>query len=88
MPKSMPTIISMGKFPPEHRILTVRMDVQFLLPMVPGRDETEINGWTVEEVVDDWFKSHPPGSYHATRDSHRIGNSEKIVSWKVSETRS
>lgn len=41
--------------------------------------EGEINGWTVEQVVQDWFKNHSLNGYHASRDSSRVGNSTLFV---------
>ncbi len=40
---------------------------------------TEINGWSIEEVIQDWFKDNSPDSYHATRDSYRVGGSRKFI---------
>ena len=44
---------------------------------------TEINGWTIEEVIEDWFKNNSLGSYHATREGHKIGNGDKFVKSEI-----
>ena len=43
-------------------------------------EENSINGWDTEQVIEDWFRYYPLDKYHATRDSHKVGNSDKIVS--------
>jgi hypothetical protein len=40
-----------------------------------GNIVTKINGWKMNDVIEDWFKTHDINSYHASRDGHRIGNS-------------
>lgn len=42
-----------------------------------------LNGWDIETTIKDWFVTHPPGNYHATRDGCGIGNSGKFVDYKV-----
>lgn len=42
-------------------------------------DITMINGWPYEKVKEDWFRTFPLGTSHATRDSSRIGNTTKII---------
>ena len=37
---------------------------------------TAINGWTLKEVVHDWFKRFPISYSHATRDGSQIGGTE------------
>lgn len=47
--------------------------------------DRSVNGWSLEEIVDDWFdiKSMKRG-YHATRDSHKIGSSDRVIEVKLS----
>lgn len=44
--------------------------------------EHEINGWSTEQVIKDWFEDHSLRMFHATRDSHAIGNSSKVIEVK------
>jgi len=69
----------------KYKILRVTYTVDYLIKMHDDKIST-INGWTIEEIVEDWFKNHDVGSYHATRDSHAIGNSRKYVKSKVIES--
>ena len=55
----------------------VTLTEEFIIPMLDDKI-TKINGWTVAQVIDDWF-GFPMDSYHATRDGWRTGNSRKIV---------
>lgn len=64
----------------ELKVMRVLMTVDYAIPMCPDNKHTDINGWTVEEIVEDWFKKFPMGYYHATRDGHRIGGSERALS--------
>lgn len=41
--------------------------------------ESGLNGWTTEQVVQDWFHDHPLSRAHATRDAYRVGGSEKVL---------
>jgi hypothetical protein len=41
---------------------------------------TRANGATDEENVQEWFRDYPLDSYHATRDSSRVGGSTQLVS--------
>lgn len=47
------------------------------------KERTEINGWTMEEVIKDWFKDHSLDSHHASREGHRIGNSRKFIKSEI-----
>ena len=47
--------------------------------------KTKINGWTMEQVIVDWFKNHPMYSHHATRDGHIIGYSRKFINSEIIE---
>ena len=60
------------------KILKVTMTRHYLVPMTDD-ERTKINGWCMEDVIFDWFKSHDINLSHATRDGHMIGNSEKVI---------
>ena len=42
-------------------------------------EERAINGWTPEQVIRDWFYGFPLESSHASRDTHTIGNSTRLL---------
>ena len=66
----------------DPKIIEVTMKVQFIVPM-HNAAQSEINGWTLEEVIEDWFKRNGINGYHATRDRFEIGNSKEIVNIEV-----
>jgi len=67
----------------KYKILRVTVVQQYYIPMI-NDERTEINGWKMDEVIKDWFDDdYPIDSYHATRDTHRIGNSSKVIGTEV-----
>lgn len=45
-----------------------------------------INNWNTQMVIEDWFHRFPLNMFHASRDSHRVGYSTKLIDVKeVSE---
>lgn len=64
------------------KILRVTMTVDYFIEM---RDEKKslVNGWTIEEIIEDWFKKYSLGLYHATRDGHEIQGSRKFLKSEV-----
>jgi len=64
------------------KILKVTVEKKFAIPM-HDNIHTKINGWTIEEVIYDWFKQHAMYSHHATRDNYHIGGGDKFI--KVEE---
>lgn len=62
----------------KFKILKVTMTQDYVIPMI-DEELTKINGWTIKEVVKDWFLHNDPNFSHATRDGHRIGNSRKVI---------
>ena len=70
----------------KFKIIQVTIKKQYYIPMVDddtvdedvGKLRTRINGWTIDEVIEDWFKRHDINLYHATRDSYHIGNSDTV----------
>jgi hypothetical protein len=66
----------------KYKILRVTFQKDFLVKMVDDK-RTVINGWTIQEIIDDWFGRYPLSSYHATRDSRAIGNSQKFLGVNV-----
>ena len=65
----------------QTKFLKVTTTRYYLLEMY-GK-QTEINGWTPKEVVEDWFgEKHINGS-HATRDNHEIGGTIMLNNTEV-----
>jgi len=60
------------------KILKVTITQHYLIPMLDGK-RTKINGWDMEQVIQDWFVDHPIYMGHVTRNGHLIGNSEKVI---------
>lgn len=67
------------------KILKVTIEENYLIPMVDD-EITKINGWSLEEVIEDWFTRHASTITHATRDAYKIGNSRKFIKSEVTET--
>ncbi len=43
------------------------------------------NNWPIEMVIDRWLREYPLDSFHAARDSARVGYSQKLVAVEVIE---
>lgn len=69
----------------KFKILKVTVEENYFIPMYDDK-RSKINGWTIEEIIEDWFVRHAALSYHATRDSHRIGNSKKFIKSEVADS--
>jgi hypothetical protein len=69
---------------PKYREVKVLVEETYFIPMM---DETrsEINGWTLPYLVNDWFNRFDINSYHATRDTYRLGNGRKVISTEIVE---
>ncbi len=61
-----------------YKILKVTVEELYLVPML-NEERTEINGWTMEQVKEDWFVTHNINQSHATRAAYMIGHSKKVV---------
>lgn len=70
--------------PKKHKILRITFTQDYIVGMIDD-ERTMINGWTMEEVIEDWFRQYPLDSYHASRDGgrYRIGNSKKFIKSRV-----
>ncbi len=66
----------------KYKILKVTSTRHYLIPMVDDR-RTKINGWTIEQVIEDWFIRHGMDRCHASRDGHRMGNSKRFIDASV-----
>ena len=68
----------------EEGVERVTVTEDYYIDMIDDK-RTCINGWTLDEVIQDWFENHSMGSYHATRDGHKIGNSREYVKTEIKE---
>jgi len=66
------------------KLIKVTIEETYYLEMRDA-EHTHINGWTIDEVIEDWFINYPMGSYHATRDSSLIGGSRKYIKSEIVE---
>lgn len=66
----------------KYKILRVTSTEDYILEMIDDK-RTYINGWTIKEVIEDWFKRFSMGGHHATREGSVIGNSRKYVSSEI-----
>jgi len=57
--------------PKTYKIIDVPVIISYMVEVQPD-GKTEINGWTIREVIDDWFRKHPMNMWHATRDTYVI----------------
>lgn len=68
----------------KYKILSVLVKQEYLIKV--GEDgRTNINGWTIEQVVDDWFSNDRINISHATRDGRKIGNADEFVDFNLIE---
>ena len=65
----------------KEKILRVTVTEDYYIKM-HDEEKSQINGWTIKEVIKDWFK-RPLDSYHATRNNHKIGGSKKLLNVEV-----
>lgn len=59
--------------------ITITTTVSYMVPMI-DKTTSALDGRTVDEIKQEWFKDHSLHSYHAARESHRVGYSEEIHS--------
>jgi hypothetical protein len=71
----------MGK--QKFKIIKVIVEEQYLIEMY-DEEKSHINGWTLPEIIKDWFQGPTPlGTFHASREGSLIGNSRKYISSKT-----
>ncbi len=68
----------------KFKILKVLVEQRYYIPMLDDK-RTQINGWTIEEVIKDWFQTTSLSSSHATRDGHLIGYSKNVIKTEVAD---
>lgn len=64
------------------KIIKVTLTQEYYIEMYDDK-KTKINGWTMEEVIKDWFVNHPLNSPHVSRDSHKVGYGKKFIKAEV-----
>ena len=66
----------------KFKIITVTMTQDYAIEMYDDK-RTKINGWTIQEVIDDWFRKYSLRTYHATRETHEIQGARKFIEAEV-----
>ena len=66
----------------KFKIIRVTLTTDYLIEM---HDEKQscINGWTIDEIIEDWFNKYSLGGFHVTRDHHKIMSSRKFIKSEV-----
>ena len=64
---------------PDHyrEIVVERSDV-YVIPMFNSEIST-INGWTLDQITEDWFERFSPNTSHATRDAYCLGGGARFI---------
>jgi len=70
---------------PKIKIIRVTFTEDYYIEMHDDK-RSEINGWTIKEIIKDWFSKYHLSSYHATRDGHVIGGSRKFIETEILES--
>jgi len=69
----------------KYKLIEITLKRDYLIPMF--NDEiSQINGWSLDRVINDWFKNFSLNSRHATRDNFVIGGSTRFIDIKEKET--
>ena len=70
----------------KFKILKVTVEQKYYIPMHDD-ERTQINGWTMEEVIEDWFKQHDRKmiAYYASRDYHHIMGGDRFIKAEVED---
>jgi len=68
----------------KYAILNVTFTQEYFIEMY-DENISVVNGWTIEQIIEDWFKNYSMASYHATREGHEIGGSKKFVKVNVTK---
>lgn len=63
---------------PERKYLKVIRQEFYCIEML-DEQRTQINGWPIEKVIDDWFRNGRINMSHAGRIGHHIGYSDGFV---------
>lgn len=66
----------------QYKYLKVTSTALYVVEMVDGVS-TAVNGWTPDEVVDDWFRRFDLNRYHCSREGALLGNTTKVVDVEI-----
>jgi len=64
--------------------VTVTTSVDYVVPVF--RNGKTFDGKEIDELLKEWFSVHHLSRHHATRDCHKVTNSEKILGYKIQNT--
>jgi hypothetical protein len=71
---------------PQYAVVRVLVERTYLVPVsAVDPNRTQINGWTLKQVAEDWFDKHADTHCHASRDYHKAG--EKFVAVEITDER-
>ena len=51
----------------KFKVLRVTVTEDYFIDMIDD-ERTCINGWTLDEVIQEWFENFSMGTYHASRE--------------------
>lgn len=68
----------------KYKRIKVTFEEEYIVEMYDD-ETTRINGWTIDEVVNDWFINRGFIPHHATRVSHEIYGSKKYIFHEVTD---
>ena len=57
------------------KFLKVTVVKYYHIPM-HNKTASKINGWSIKEIIQSWFKDFSLGGFHATRDSHHLSSAD------------
>jgi len=69
----------------KYKVIKVTIEHEYFIPMLT-EERSEINGWTLSEIIEAWFNRGNINAWHATRDTHELGNGKKITKIEVLES--
>ena len=66
------------------KLIKVTVEETYFVDMIDN-ERTHINGWTIKEVIKDWFEGYSMASHHASREGSLIGGSRKYIKSEIVE---
>lgn len=63
-------------------LIKVTVEVSYYVPM-HDQNISKVNGWTPDEIVQDWFIDNNINRHHCTRDRSELGGSKVIKSIEI-----
>lgn len=66
--------------------LVVTMKQEYVI-QISENGRTNINGWTVERIVDDWFRNNRINNFssHTIRIRHRLGGADEFIDYEIKD---